>query len=297
LDIIGQVYCFTGAPHTITCLLREQFINWYIKYKRSENYPAFRELVVMYRLFLALGFLTFINAAGQRCRFTDVERDKGYTGMLLKGRLRKTAGNGRTVELICGRGNHNYTCESGVLKESSPRQARCGCKGILEMLFDMPKEERPSPMYDSVTYDPTPNTPTTVGKDGIWNGVDYRNGSTVKPYCDTGPVINGSSKAVCVSGKWVPTLGVCPKMCSIGSLKENGKFVDVTATTKGDELNPPPREQTLIPIVRKVDKDKVQHGVKVVALCKAEDSTTAAEGVQEFECDNGKWKPEPVPCP
>ncbi|VDO17740.1 unnamed protein product [Heligmosomoides polygyrus] len=207
--------------------------------------------------------------------------------MLVGGKQRESAANGQKVA------NHNYSCKSGILTEESYRQGRCGCDGILQMLLDKPKD---SPMYDSVTYDPTPNTPTTVGKDGIWNGVDYRNGSTARPYCDTGPIINGSPKAVCVSGKWVPKLGDCPKMCSIGSLKENGKFLNVTATTTGDELNPRPREQTLIHIVRKVDKDKVQHGVKVVALCKAKYSTTAAANVQKFECDNGKWKPKPVPC-
>ncbi|VDO97622.1 unnamed protein product [Heligmosomoides polygyrus] len=126
------------------------------------------------------------------CKFTDVEKDNGYTGMLVGGKQRESAANGQKVELVCGRdrsfcvfvsqskktpllkvsllialprqGNHNYTCKSGVLTEESYRQGRCGCEGILQMLLDKPKD---SPMYDSVTYDPTPNTPTTVGKDGI----------------------------------------------------------------------------------------------------------------------------------
>nr|CCC54333.1 PHA domain [Heligmosomoides bakeri] len=252
----------------------------------------------MYRLFLVLGFLTFINAANLRCKFTDEERDKGYTGMLVNGKERKAARNGTTVELICGRGNHNYTCTSGHLTANSLRQERCGCDGLFETLFDMPKEKRPSPMYSDITYD-MPNMPNIprVGRHGIWNGVDYRNGSVTRPYCETGPVINGSPKAVCVSGRWVPELGDCPRMCSLSSLKESGKFLCVNATTKGEELNPMPRLAQLIPIVRNVNEDEVQHRVKARAFCKAESSTTAADHVQEFECDNGKWKPEPVPCP
>lgn len=85
-------------------------------------------------------------------------------------------------------------------------------------------------------------------------------------------------------------------MCSISSLKESGKFLNVTAATTGDDVNPMPRLQTLIPIVGKVDKDKVQHRVTVSALCEAKNSATATENAQEFECNNGKWKPEPVSC-
>ncbi|VDP10142.1 unnamed protein product [Heligmosomoides polygyrus] len=170
-----------------------------------------------------------------------------------------------------------------------------GCDVLLETLFGVPKEKGPSPMYSDVTYGMS-STPV-LGKDGMWNGVDYRNGSTVKPYCETGPVIVGSPEAVCVSGKWIPKLSDYLKMCSINSLKENGKFLNVKTTTTGDELNPMPRISQLIPFVRKVNEDEVQHRVKARALCKAENSTTAAENAQEFECDNGKWKPELVPCP
>ncbi|VDP00803.1 unnamed protein product [Heligmosomoides polygyrus] len=102
----------------------------------------------------------------------------------------------------------------------------------------------------------------------------YPNGTRVEALCQNRLIIvDGSCKAKCVDGRWVPELGRCPGMCELDALKSKG--YNFAIVYEADT-----RKQWFL------------HGTVAHAYCIMGSWNPLRDlRIDEFRCIDGKWMP------